>query len=258
MSKATNLTSTVRNITRKITEAKKPNFKALVTSMVDEIIQPLQDCGVQLRKYDGVNFYQGNKNVAVLSFWHDRIEPDKGYTNVSALEKEIYDTFAFRWNLQGNDEPDYPNGRESSLQMTTSRGNPVTINIVRSSGQGFCALNITVKIEGESLSSPTSFDYLPDIVPGTIYVNSFGYDMTLVNYYQVVRRSNKTIYLQEINSKVLTGGGYSGKVEPIKDSFKDDKIIRSVLSGNGEWIRLGQNGRARLWDGKPDYYNTMD
>lgn len=257
MSKATNLTNTIRNFTKKITEAKKPNFKAMVNSMFDLAENPLKRIGVEVRRSVGVKFYQGDKNVAVLSYWHDRIVPDKGYENVYELEKEIYDTFIFVWNLKES-KPEYPNGRESTLQTETSNGNPVIINIVRSDGVGFCAFNITVKIEGDSLSSQTSFDFLPEIIPGTIYVNSFGYDMTLVDYYQVVRRSNKTIYLKRIESKIVDGDGYAGKKMPVKDKFTDDEVIRSVLSGNGSWIRLGKDGRARLWDGEADYFNTMD
>lgn len=254
MSKATNLTNSVRNLTRKITEAKKPNFKALVNSMFDSAVVPLRNVGVEALR-EGIKFYQGDKNVAILGFWHDRIDTDK--ENPNALESQIFQTLISTWNLQGNSDINQ-RGKTKTVTMETPEGNPITLTIDRSWGNGFASFYITVKIEGDSLASASSFDFLPNIVPGTIYVSSYGYDMTLVDYYQVVRRSNKTIYLREIKSKILSGGGYAGEKMPIKDDFKNDEIIRSVLSGDGDWIRIGQHKRASLWDGKPDYYNTMD
>ena len=99
-----------------------------------------------------------------------------------------------------------------------------------------------------------------DVQVGDILYTSYGYDMTLVDFYKVIERKNASIKIQLLNYQVVDGNGYgSGKVVPLpspaQDSEVDGKIFR--LSKNYGVCKIGGK-TARYWDGTPMYYNHMD
>lgn len=65
---------------------------------------------------------------------------------------------------------------------------------------------------------------------GEIYRRSWGYDQTNVDYYQVVALKAKTVVVREINHAQVKGseGFMSCNVVPVKDSFKDSELPRTV------------------------------
>lgn len=97
---------------------------------------------------------------------------------------------------------------------------------------------------------------------GHILTSTWGYSMTLVDFYEVVGKRGKTIVqLREVKSVVVSGeAGYQGNVIPAPGEYAGDMIERRVLGRVGDpgvKISDGQ-GRATLWDGKPKYFNRMD
>lgn len=125
-------------------------------------------------------------------------------------------------------------------------------------------VNHNVILTGKKSEIKTSgFSDYPNIVPGTIFVASWGYDMTIVDYYQVVKRTGKSVYVQRI-AVSKTGGGYSGEVSPVKDSFTSATTSRCVLKGdpndktNQSISIMVDDHYAKVWDGKAKYYNTVD
>ena len=120
-----------------------------------------------------------------------------------------------------------------------------------------------VVLIGKKSSVKTSgFTDFPNVVPGTIFVASWGYDMTIVDYYQVVKRTGKSVYVREISGS--KHGGWSGTVTANKDSFVDTKTYRCVLSGDpkdktNKSVSITVDGKyAKVWDGKERYYNSLD
>lgn len=93
-----------------------------------------------------------------------------------------------------------------------------------------------------------------DIKVGDIIYNSWGYEQTNIDYYQVVKTTNKTISLIKLNTKILEYGKQfmTGRSEPIKNDFTDDKIIRKTpyLFMN-KWSINFDYGAGMLWDGEP-------
>lgn len=93
---------------------------------------------------------------------------------------------------------------------------------------------------------------------GDIYVETYGYNMTLNNFYQVVGLVGKqSVEVREIGSIVVDGdAGYQGTEIPAIDSFmKDAKTTtRRIVDGR---IATDHRG-ARLWDGEPCRFNRMD
>jgi hypothetical protein len=85
------------------------------------------------------------------------------------------------------------------------------------------------KIKNELLSN--------SIVEGDIFVASWGYEQTNVNFYQVVSKpSSKTAIIREIGYETVeTCGWASENVRPIKDSFIGEEEKHRL---NGDWIKF--------------------
>lgn len=120
-----------------------------------------------------------------------------------------------------------------------------------------------VLIGKKTVSKTRGFTDFPNVVPGTIFVVSWGYDMTIVDYYQVVKRTGKSVYVRPIAAN-KDGGGWSGTTTAVKDSFTSATATRCLLKGNPKdktnesvYINIDDH-LGRVWDGKPKYYNTMD
>ena len=86
-----------------------------------------------------------------------------------------------------------------------------------------------------------------------IVVNSWGYDQTNVDFYQIVETTAHYVHLREIGSKFVDSDGLSsmaGRVVAMKDSFKSDKIIKHYANKGGISFRFGSGSK---WDGRPQY-----
>jgi len=101
---------------------------------------------------------------------------------------------------------------------------------------------------------------------GDIVVNSWGYEQTNVDYYQVVEVLNKKIRVKAISAKIAesTGNSMSAMLTPIKDSFLEDNERNNyLLSLKAEYNYTKQiickicNPESfyyfHKWDGTPDY-----
>lgn len=97
---------------------------------------------------------------------------------------------------------------------------------------------------------------------GEIIVNSWGYDQTNVDFYQVVEVLNKKIRVQELKQERVQGSDHSSMscdVLPIKDDFYSEDLLLLSIKIN-KW---GNNDVAicnpehfyhfRKWDGTKEY-----
>lgn len=91
---------------------------------------------------------------------------------------------------------------------------------------------------------------------GTIVVNSWGYDQTNVDYYQVVKVTNKTATLREISSKTVDGsdGFMCCRVVPVKDSFIGEEFIKRIQGYNGvPYFSFSYGGCSVVEEGQSNY-----
>ena len=89
----------------------------------------------------------------------------------------------------------------------------------------------------------------PHITPGTIYVSSWGWEQTNVDYYIVTKRTAKTITLQRIGSKLtqqLTA--MSETVAPDPDSVTGAPFRRKLVFGDR--VSINSITSASPWNGK--------
>ena len=98
---------------------------------------------------------------------------------------------------------------------------------------------------------------------GDVFYDSWGYDQTNIDFYQVVETTARTVTLREIASRVEHRSGYSDMshfVTPDPDVFLNDKTIRHTV----QWCDCGEDkpptgriaskhGSCQLYDGTAKY-----
>lgn len=90
---------------------------------------------------------------------------------------------------------------------------------------------------------------------GDIFRNSWGYDQTNVDWYQVVRVTAKCVIMKEIGSKTMPTGMMCGESTPMPDEFIGPEIRKKVyFSTMDNAARVSMPyGSCCQWDGKPAY-----
>lgn len=100
----------------------------------------------------------------------------------------------------------------------------------------------------------------PLVKVGDIFSFSFGYDMTINQYYKVLSTKGKKAQVVEIGKKWVSGDpGYTGEVVPVPDREIDEPFT-ALIKDDGN-IRVKMYGRyhtAYPDSGKPSYENHMD
>lgn len=100
-----------------------------------------------------------------------------------------------------------------------------------------------------------TFTEFPNMIPGAILHSSWGYSMTINTFYEIVRRTNKTVYAVEVGNKKVDGDGWTGHEIP-DISKKDKEVFSGRISPNGT-VKLDGH-YCTIYDGKPKYYNQLD
>jgi len=81
---------------------------------------------------------------------------------------------------------------------------------------------------------------------GDIYYDIYGYDATLVDFYQVVRViSTKTVEIRKISRTYIT----DSSVQPVPNDFKSEPFQKRI----NKWGSFGYT----KWDGKPKYISAF-
>lgn len=103
---------------------------------------------------------------------------------------------------------------------------------------------------------------------GDFFVESWGYDQTNIDFYQVVKvsTSGQTVWIRHVQSALVSeDGSGSTHVAPVPDGFDTAytasrqgvlrKRLRRYDTGNGAYysVNLTSYSSASLWDGTPAY-----
>lgn len=103
---------------------------------------------------------------------------------------------------------------------------------------------------------------------GDIFVESWGYDQTNVDFYEVVAKTAARIKIVHIGAKIVEGnGGPSEKVvpvpgHPVESALESKKgvlvkQVRAITWRGGDAVEpiitMSSYSSATLWDGKPEY-----
>lgn len=91
----------------------------------------------------------------------------------------------------------------------------------------------------------------PHSIPiGAIVRNTWGYDQTNVDFYQVVKTSAKFVFLRRISCTVTETGFMCGDTTPVPNSFVGEDIIQKKAESDG-YVHF-PHGCGKVWDGKPE------
>ena len=83
------------------------------------------------------------------------------------------------------------------------------------------------------------FSNFPNVTVGTIFSESWGWEQTNVNFYEVVSRTEKMVTIREIGQKtVKEETAMSSYVVADKGNFISDEICRKKIKGGGKHIYL--------------------
>lgn len=99
-------------------------------------------------------------------------------------------------------------------------------------------------------------DNLVECKVGEIYVNSWGFDQTNVDYYQVVAVKGKTATLQAICSQTVEGteGFMSCQVRPVPNSFCGESFTKRIQGYNGQaYFSFSYGGCSLVKEGQTNY-----
>ena len=125
------------------------------------------------------------------------------------------------------------------------------------------------------MSTATAVKTVPQV--GDILVASWGYDQTNIDFYKVVKATEKSVWLQQVNSQIVDNSNVGqDKVVPTDSSeyrvrnwdeeadewgnvnhyiTKTHPVNRYKIHSDysdGYYVRLNSYSFARLWDGKPE------
>ena len=94
-----------------------------------------------------------------------------------------------------------------------------------------------------------------------IICSSFGYDMTIVEFYVVARMTKASVWLRPIGRNV-TGDDGRGEGKAVPDSSwqaSDNNVFRKRIQHWDNVEGISDSIKYfRIWDGKPQYHNTWD
>lgn len=89
-----------------------------------------------------------------------------------------------------------------------------------------------------------------------IVVSSWGYDQTNVDFYRIIKRTEKSVTIRRLKSKVTITGYMSGTSLPLNEFEKDSKeLTRKIHVSNAEnkelYVKISSFSFAYLWDKTP-------
>jgi len=94
---------------------------------------------------------------------------------------------------------------------------------------------------------------------GDVIVNTWGYEQTNVDYYQVTRKTKKQVYVKAISSDIKEDQQLmmQGKSYPVLNSFVGEELRKEPYEYDNDGCLAGQvwfnfeYGTGQLWNGKP-------
>lgn len=93
---------------------------------------------------------------------------------------------------------------------------------------------------------------LPTVKVGDIFVSSWGYDQTNIDYYKVVNVKNKTAILAEIGQKREYTGNMCGRCVPDPTVVVEKTLTKRIMSIHGlPCFKITNYASAYPWNGSP-------
>lgn len=97
------------------------------------------------------------------------------------------------------------------------------------------------------------------VTVGTIFVASWGYDQTNVDFYEVVRVTPASVEVRPLAKRSVGNTGPHDSMVPVPGSYVGGKSMHRVSNGykGTAEIKVGYHTWANPWDGQPEYQTGM-
>lgn len=103
-------------------------------------------------------------------------------------------------------------------------------------------------------------EWVPDTKVGDIFVASWGYDQTNLNWYEVVAVKGKMAMVREIGSRAVSENQNITMSVPVPGRYigpPERKLLqKSPLADSRPYFKVTSFSSAQLWEGKPKYETT--
>lgn len=101
-------------------------------------------------------------------------------------------------------------------------------------------------------------EFMDMVEVGDFFYSPWGYEQTNIDFYQVTKKTAKTIWLRPVASIVSETGRMTAKEMPARDCFTSNAHVssegkRCKMQGYGSepMVSICDYANAYLWDGKP-------
>ena len=114
----------------------------------------------------------------------------------------------------------------------------------------FCKVEMANKHKAEQKLSKEKdkAEFFESIKVGDIFVDSWGYDQTNIDFYLVTKKLKASIKIVKIGSKIVSTSIGTEMVVPVKDAVIGEERTKIPQDG---YIKTSSYSLARPWDGKP-------
>lgn len=158
-----------------------------------------------------------------------------------------------------------PNGRLFALLDVPSDYGTVNCFIHYSDSYRTSCAEMYIEIFGKPIKrrgGDGNFVTAPEIKVGSILSGIWGYSMTIVDFYEVVKRTESFVFVKELQKDVIEDEGPKGEMlMPVPGSYVSPQVYRLKIQSHGSnayYFKSPKSGILDLWDGKPEYQNTWD
>ena len=92
--------------------------------------------------------------------------------------------------------------------------------------------NVNAENERKAIKKEAQKNMNHNFVKGSIIYNSWGYDQTNIDFYQIIEVKAKSVILREIASSYVKGseGFMCANVKPVKDYFVGEPILKRIVT----------------------------
>lgn len=114
----------------------------------------------------------------------------------------------------------------------------------------FCKLEdmARLKIERKEQKKKEKLEFFDSIQVGDIFVDSWGYDQTNVEFYKVTKKLKASIKVVQIGSKTVADHTSQLMVVPVADAVISEEITKVPQDG---YLKTYSFSVARRWSGEP-------
>lgn len=199
------------------------------------------------------DFFKGDREVGQF-FIHKEFQGSdhsKGFDTLIEIRNQIAKLFQVELKpVSSENWSETHTGTVKGLSLEIT----ITYNPLSTWGTG----RIYFKFVGKKLETKKNYTQYLNVALGSVFYASWGHDMTICDFFQVVRRSGNTIYTRRLKTQIVDGCEYGHKV-PVVNNFDCELVFRSKLGGTDDNTYAYINNKyAVVWDGNKKYFNSLD